>query len=72
MDPVLKRDLHAALNADRLTLKAWFQRQAQAYLSERQNPTLPGLDSITNGGIRRTNGSRNPYPGNSRSPLSAG
>ena len=68
-DPALKRELHAALTADRLTLKAWFQKQAQAYLSERQNPSLPGLASTANGGIRRANGSRNPYPGGSRNPL---
>jgi len=72
MDPALKRELHAALTADRQTLKAWFQKQAQAYLSERQNPSLPGLDPTPNGGVRRSNGSRNPYPGNSRSPLPAG
>lgn len=43
VDPTLKRDLHAALAADGLTLKDWFLRRTAAYIAERQQPSLPGI-----------------------------
>lgn len=44
-DPSLKRDLHAALAADDVTLKDWFQQCAANYLTLRTQPTLPGIVS---------------------------
>jgi len=43
LDPQFKREMHAALAADNLTLKDWFRSQANAYLAERSQPSLPGL-----------------------------
>ena len=43
VDPPLKRDLHSALAADGTTLKDWFLHRLAEYLSERQQPQLPGL-----------------------------
>ena len=43
MDPQLKRELHSALVADGRTLKDWFIAQAEAFLEERRQPSLPGL-----------------------------
>jgi hypothetical protein len=43
VDPILKRDLHAALAADGLTLKDWFLQRASGYIAERNQPTLPGI-----------------------------
>ncbi len=43
VDPILKRDLHAALAADGLTLKDWFLQHASEYLAERRQLTLPGI-----------------------------
>lgn len=42
-DPELKRDLHAALAADDVTMKEWFQEYASKYLATRTQPPLPGL-----------------------------
>ena len=41
LDPQLKRDLYSALASDGSTLKAWFIRVAETYLTERQQPRLP-------------------------------
>lgn len=43
VDPILKRNLHAALAADGLTLKDWFLRRVSDYIAERRQPTLPGI-----------------------------
>lgn len=43
VDPILKRDLHAALAADGITLKDWFLQHAANYIAERQQPSLPGI-----------------------------
>ena len=43
VDPLLKRDLHAALAADGLTLKDWFLRHASEYIAARRQPSLPGI-----------------------------
>lgn len=43
VDPTLKRDLHAALAAEGLTLKDWFLQRASEYTAERRQPTLPGI-----------------------------
>lgn len=43
IDPALKRDLHAALAQDGLTLKDWFLQRASGYIAERRQPSLPGL-----------------------------
>ena len=40
LDPQVKRQLHAALVADGLTLKEWFQRKCERYLQERGQPSL--------------------------------
>lgn len=42
-DLTLKRELHAALAADEVTLKDWVQECAASYLATRSQPTLPGL-----------------------------
>jgi hypothetical protein len=41
--PELKRDLHAALLKDGITLKDWFIAQSEHYVKERQQLSL-GLD----------------------------
>jgi hypothetical protein len=46
VDPVLKRDLHAALAADGSTLKEWFLGRVGDYLVERRQPSLPGIASF--------------------------
>jgi hypothetical protein len=46
VDPILKRDLHAALAADGLTLKDWFLRRVSDYIAQRQQPPLPGISYI--------------------------
>lgn len=43
VDPALKRDLHAALAADGLTLKDWFLQRVADYIAERHQPSLPGI-----------------------------
>jgi hypothetical protein len=43
VDPILKRDLHAALAADGVTLKDWFLQRTAVYIAERQQPSLPGI-----------------------------
>lgn len=43
VDPLLKRDLHAALAAAGLTLKDWLVRQAADYIATRRQPSLPGI-----------------------------
>ena len=40
---MLKRDLHAALAADGLTLKDWFIHHVSDYIAERRQPSLPGI-----------------------------
>ena len=43
LDPETKRDLHSALAQDGLTLKDWFKDRIHTYLSEREQPSLPGF-----------------------------
>jgi hypothetical protein len=38
--PDLKRELYAELSREGMTLKDWFQREAQRYIRERQQPSL--------------------------------
>ena len=40
MDPDLKRELHAALGRNKLTLKDWFIRNAQRYVTDAVQPSL--------------------------------
>jgi hypothetical protein len=40
VSPQLKRELYAALALDGVNLKGWFLRQAEAYLSHRQQHQL--------------------------------
>jgi hypothetical protein len=47
VDPNFKRNLHAALAADGITLKDWFLRRSRDYLMERQQPTLPGIPTLS-------------------------
>jgi hypothetical protein len=46
VDPSLKRDLHAALAADGLTLKDWFLQRVGDYIAEHHQPSLPGIASF--------------------------
>ena len=43
VDPALKRELHAALAADGATLKDWFLIRARSFVTERRQPSLPGV-----------------------------
>ncbi len=43
VDPTLKRELHAALAADGVTLKDWFLQRTATYIAERKQPSLPGI-----------------------------
>lgn len=45
-DSTLKRDLHAALAADDITMKDWFQERAVAYLAARTQPPLTGFVAV--------------------------
>jgi hypothetical protein len=47
VDPNLKRDLHAALAADGVTLKNWFLQRAADYIAEYRQPSLPGITSFS-------------------------
>jgi hypothetical protein len=40
VDPILKAEVYSALARDGLTLRAWFIREAQRYLSDRYQPAL--------------------------------
>lgn len=72
VDPTLKRDLHATLAADGLTLKDWFLQRVSDYIAERRQPSLPGIIrypvSDEEPSLRvaedtpRTPSSRNPQP----------
>lgn len=46
VDPNLKRDLHAALAADGVTLKDWFLQRVANYIVEHRQPSLPGIASF--------------------------
>ena len=48
IDPRLKRNLHAALVAEGNSLKDWFIANAEAFLSGRNQPSLPGMDALPN------------------------
>jgi hypothetical protein len=39
VDPVLKRELHAALAADGVTLKDWFLIRVRSFVTERRKPS---------------------------------
>ncbi len=43
IDPVLKRELYAALGARGITLKHWFTRQAESFCEGHTQPLLPIL-----------------------------
>jgi hypothetical protein len=43
VDPDLKRRLYSELAREDLTLKDWFVDAASRYLSEIEQPTLPGV-----------------------------
>ncbi len=47
MDPALKRDLYSVLAGQGLSLKDWFISSARQYISERQQPPLPGLQAFS-------------------------
>jgi hypothetical protein len=40
VDTDLKRDLYAALDRERLTLKEWFVRRASTYVADAVQPSL--------------------------------
>lgn len=44
VDPDLKRRLYTALASDNSTLKEWFIEAAEVYVSEKQQPALPGMN----------------------------
>jgi hypothetical protein len=44
VDPEFKQQLYAALDKDQLTLKEWFLRNAQDYLTEAVQPSLALFD----------------------------
>jgi hypothetical protein len=46
IDPNLKRDLHAALAAEGITLKDWFLHHVVGYIAEHQQPSLPGITTF--------------------------
>ena len=46
VDPALKRDLHAALAAEGLSLKDWFINRARQHIAERGQPPLPGISPL--------------------------
>lgn len=43
VDPALKRNLHSALAADGFTLKEWFLQHVAKYITDHQQPPLPGI-----------------------------
>ncbi len=45
VEPELKRDLYSRLAAEGLSLKQWFIRRAAEYITERDQPSLPGIGS---------------------------
>lgn len=48
--PELKNRLYQALNGNNLTLKEWFLREAAAYISESEQPSLlRSLDNVNPG-----------------------
>lgn len=46
VDPNLKRNLHAALAAEGLTLKDWFLLRVTDYISQHHQPLLPTITSF--------------------------
>jgi len=46
VDPNLKRDLHAVLAADGVTLKDWFLQRVADFIVEHRQPSLPGIASF--------------------------
>ena len=53
VDPLVKRQLYAALHADGLTLKDWFQQNLHAYLANREQLPLAFDEPRAYGGARR-------------------
>lgn len=45
LDPDLKRRLHGALAREGVTLKRWLTGLAEQYISEQEQPRLPGIVS---------------------------
>ena len=45
IDPELKQQLYLALEKEGLNLKQWFLSNAEAYLSDRSQLTLPFIES---------------------------
>lgn len=43
LDPGLKRRLYSALARDSVTLKRWLINLAEQYISEHEQPHLPGI-----------------------------
>jgi len=43
IDPELKKQFHAALTIEGTTFKDWLLRHVEAYLKDRNQPSLPGL-----------------------------
>ena len=43
LDPELKRRLYSALAKESVTLKRWFINLAEQYISEQEQPHLPGI-----------------------------
>jgi hypothetical protein len=48
IDPKLKRQLHSALAAESVTLKDWFVRVAAEFITEHEQPRLPGVIDDSN------------------------
>ena len=53
-DPSLKRKLYSVLAIDNSTLKEWFVSAATAYISEREQPSLPKLIVKKRGRAKRS------------------
>lgn len=43
IDPDLKRELHAVLATEGLTMKEWFLAEARRFLDSHREPDLPGI-----------------------------
>ncbi len=46
IDPELKKQFHAALTIEGTTFKDWLLRHVEAYLKDRNQPSLPGMAEL--------------------------
>ena len=52
----IKRELYSALSREGMTLKEWFLKSANSYISDRTQIPLPLLNSAIGAGERNMNG----------------